>query len=199
MSVIGVMIGHKASDEFPHFCGMRILRITIRMETIVAGDGTQHELLDGTQQLQAANHGTCETHSSLHLRLNRLREFIALHRGDINVLQTIRCGFKHRDFDILFSFSGCESASTIQSIVVSAVVCNADEQRKQAYTLMTRVMRINTGLRDMKISRLRGEIVAFRLIDASLLYREEGRAFQARLCDFLIHVVRIEKELSTRS
>lgn len=167
------------------------------MET---GDGSPHELMDGTQQRQIPNDCIQETHRSyMRLRLNHLRDFIALHGDDTNLLRTRRCGFKHRDFDILFSFSVCNSSSTIQSIVVSAAVCNTDKHRKQAYTLMTKVMRINTELRGMKISRILGEIVAFRLIDASLLYRNDGEAFQLRLIDFLVHVVRIEKELSPPS
>lgn len=170
------------------------------METIVAGDNTPHDLMDGTQQRQTANDCIRETHRSyLHLRLNHLRDFLALHGDDTNLLRTRRCGFKHRDVDILFSFSVCEYSSTIQSIVVSAAVCNTDKHRKQAYTLMTKVMKINTELRGMKICRFRGEIVAFRLIDPSLLYRDDGEVFHARLSDFLIHVVIIEKELSPRT
>ena len=164
----------------------------------LANDCAQHEVTESTQVRQRSSNGICWMHSSsVHRLLDFFRDFIALQRDVSNPLRNNRCTIQYRDFDIRLSALGSERTSMIHSIVVSIVVCNTDTRRKQVYTLMTKVMRINTGLRDMKICRCGGEIVVFRSIDASLLHLSDGMEFNLRLCDFLAHAARIAAELSS--
>lgn len=169
------------------------------MESL-ADNGTQRELTECPQLRQGANSCVGWTHqNSVHQLLALLRDFMALQDDDTSTLRNQRCTFKFRDSDIRLDVMASESASAIRGIVVSVVVCNIETWRKKVYTLMTKVMRMNTALSNMKLCRVGGDIVLFQSVETSLLCLESGVACRASLCEFLAQAARIMAELSSRS
>ena len=132
--------------------------------------------------------------------LNLHKDFEASMGEDMKIRRDRSYDFAHLSLEVRVSVSWPDTEVPTQHpflpnpVVISAVVHTVDTTKRQVYTLMTNVMRMNTILKDMRIIIIQGKLVAFTVIDDFTLKLNMGH-FSAQLTHFLVQAEIVEQEL----
>jgi hypothetical protein len=179
-------------------------------------EGTRHmSIAENFRSVVQRNHGEVPSEIPIvsgnndgnaleNVLLDLHKDFEASKRENLKIHQDRSYHFAHLNLKVRVSVSwpGTEERTQHPFLpnpaVISAVVHSIDSTKRQLYTLMTNVLRMNTIHKDVKIIINQGKLVAFTVIDdfIPLLNKDDNMGqFSVRLTRFLMEADIVEKEL----